>query len=122
MSLFKWRKAQRVDRRRSLAGIPVLHNNVTLYEENSHNVTLKLKLERGSSLFERLRPPGMVKSYELDEFGSFVVRQIDSRKTVMEIVRGFETRFRLNHRESELGVVAFIKMLMKRRVLSVIVK
>ena len=122
MGLFKQRKKQRVDRRQSLAGIPVLHQNVTLVEETDETVTIKLRVPRGNTILDRLRPPGMVRSYELDEFGSFVIRQLDGRKTVIDIIRIFEQRFRLSHREAELGVVAFFKMLMKRQVLSVVIE
>jgi hypothetical protein len=41
---------------------------------------------------------------------------------VLEIINRFEEQFRMSRRESELGVVAFIKMLMQRRVISVVVK
>ncbi len=122
MGLFSQRKKQRVDRRESLAGVPVLHENVTLVEEQNQNITIKLRSARGTSLFDRLRPAGMVKSYELDQFGTFVVRQIDQRRTVMDIIKAFERKFKLSHREAELGVVAFLKMLMKRKVLSVVIE
>jgi len=120
--LFKRRKEERLDRRASLAGVPILHHNVSLIEQPDHLVTLKVKAERTGSLFDRLRPPGMVKSYELDEFGSFVVRQLDNRKSVLDVVRAFQQRFGLSAREAELGVVAFIKLLMQRQVLTVVIK
>ena len=122
MFLFKRRKEERLDRRASLAGVPILHHNVSLIEQPDHLVTLKVKAERTGSLFDRLRPPGMVKSYELDEFGSFVVRQLDNRKSVLDVVRAFQQRFGLSAREAELGVVAFIKLLMQRQVLTVVIK
>jgi len=55
----------------------------------------------------------------LDEFGAFMISQIDGRRTVTELVDLFEQRYPMSRRECELGVIAFIKMLMKRNVLGV---
>jgi len=122
MPLRERREKAGLDRRQSLAGIPVFHQNVTLVETENDTVTLKLRVERGDSFLDRFRPPVTERTYELDEFGTFVVRHIDGRSTVMEIVRAFEQNFGMNHREAELGVVAFLKMLMKRSVLSVVIE
>ena len=104
-----------------MTGIPILHENVTIHENDNKIITLKMKVVRGSTFFDRFRPPVTERSYELDEFGSFVVCQIDSKKHVLDIIYAFERRFGMNHREAELGVVAFMKMLMKRNVLSVVI-
>ena len=122
MALLKKREKRAIDRRRSLAGIPVLHENVKILEGPNGILKLKMKIERGSGFLERLRPPVTEREYELDEFGTFVVKEMQRRKSVMDIVRSFEKRFRMSHREAELGVVAFVKILMKRNVLSVIVE
>jgi len=119
MALIRKREKHSVDRRQSLAGVPVLHKNVRIHDGGADVVSLRMQVHRGRSFFDRFRPPVMEKTYELDEFGTFVVRQIDSRKTVLDIIRAFERKYRMTHREAELGVVAFIKILMKRNVLSV---
>jgi len=119
MALLRKRLRSSVDRRRSLAGVPCLHTNVCLEDITPATVALKVQLPRGIGFFDRFAPAVSERRYELDEFGTFVVRQIQQRKSVLEIVRAFKDFFGLSHRESELGVVAFIKMLMKRRLLSV---
>ena len=122
MALRKERQVKEgINRRRSLAGVPVLHSNVTVMEEDKGIIALKAQLKRGAGFFERFRPLVSEKTYQLDEFGAFVVREIQQRKAVLDIVRAFEARFHMSHRESELGVVAFLKMLMKRNVLSIMV-
>lgn len=122
MGLLRKRDKGRVDRRRSLAGIPVLHENVKVMEGSGGTIVLKMQVQRGYGFLERFRPAVSERKYELDEFGTFVVKEIRRRKTVMDIIRSFEKRFRMSHREAELGVVAFVKMLMKRNVLSVVVE
>lgn len=122
MALLKKREKTSVDRRQSLAGVPVLHDNVEILEGQDGVVTLKLYIPRGRGFLDRFRPPVMERKYELDEFGAFVVQQVQKRKDVLTIIRAFERRFGMSHRESELGVVAFVKTLMKRNVLSVVVK
>ncbi|MBN1672001.1 MAG: PqqD family protein [Kiritimatiellae bacterium] len=119
MSVLRRREKQRLDRRQSLAGVPVFHTHVRLEECEAGTVTLKAKVRRGPGFFDRFRPPVSERSYELDEFGTFVVRQIDHERSVLAIVNAFERRYGMSHREAELGVVAFMKMLMKRNLLSV---
>jgi hypothetical protein len=121
LRLLRRRQKKQVDRRRSLTGIPIIHENVTVVEK-SGIITLQVKTGRGSNLLHQFRPKVVEKKYELDEFGTFVVRQMRKRKNVMAIVRAFEKKFGLSHRESELGVVAFVKMLMKRNAVSVVIE
>jgi len=122
MGLLKKRERHSVDRRRSLAGIPILHDNVKIIESPEGTISLQLRVGRGDGLLDFFRPAVTERKYDLDEFGSFVVKEIQRRKTVLDIVRSFERRFGMSHREAELGVVAFIKILMNRNVLSVAVE
>lgn len=120
MALLKQASKVRLDRRRSLAGKCLLREGVQLTEKDDGTVTLKLVVRRGSGFFELFRPAVTEKTYELDEFGSFVILEIRRRRTVLDIVEGFEKRFGLTHRESELGVVAFVKTLIERNVVTVV--
>lgn len=122
MGLLRKREKDTIDRRQSLAGVPILHDGVKVEQAPSGTLVLQITMGRGSSFFDIFRPAVTHRKYELDEFGSFVITEIQHRKTVLDIIRSFERRFRMSHREAELGVVAFIKMLMKRNVLSVAIK
>jgi len=122
MNLLKRRMRGSIDRRRSLAGTAHLHPNVKVLKSPDGKIALKMRIERGAGFLELFRPAATERKYELDEFGAFVVRQIQKRKKVLEIIQAFERQFRMSHRESELGVVAFIKMLMKRNILSVAIE
>lgn len=119
MRILKQRKQNRVDRRLALEGVPVVHSGVCLEDVAGGTVRISMTIRRGSGFFERMRPLENRKSYELDEFGSFVIRLLDGRRTVLDLVDAFEKRFRLSRREVELSVVAFVKLLMQRNVISV---
>lgn len=122
MGLLRKREKNSIDRRLSLAGIPFLHDGVEVVEAGAGLLVLKVKVNRGPGFLDRFRPPVTEKKYELDEFGSFVVRHLQRGVSVMDIIQAFEREFRMSHRESELGVVAFVKMLMQRNLLSVELK
>lgn len=119
MAILRKREKDQIDRRKSLAGIPIFHEGVEVVEAGGRLLVLKVKIRRGPGFFDRFRPLVTERKYELDEFGSFVVRHIQKNASVMDIILAFEREFRMSHRESELGVVAFVKILMKRNLLSV---
>ena len=118
----KTTKRPQIDRRQSLAGIPIVNENVTIDDRDADNVVVRITLERGNGFIDRFKPPKMTSRVELDELGSFALGQIDGRKTVSEIIDAFVERYRANRREMELSVVAFMKSLMERRVISIIIK
>ncbi|GAB4340391.1 MAG: hypothetical protein Kow0089_14000 [Desulfobulbaceae bacterium] len=51
---------------------------------------------------------------ELDELGTAVWRMIDGRKEVAELIDEFRREYRLDHREAELSVTAFLRELGRR--------
>jgi hypothetical protein len=111
-----------IDRRSSLSGIPMLDKNVVVEPKTGGGAMLRTKIRRGEGFFERFRPLVTKKGFELDDFGAFVVGQIDERRTVFDIVNAFQERFRMSRRESELGVVAFMKVLLKRNLVVIVGK
>ena len=117
--LTKRRGKTQVDRRQSLAGVPIIYDSVTVEERTPETLTLKIQQTRGEGIIQRFRPAVSTKAFKLDEFGSFVVKQIDNERTVGDIIKNFSQHFGLSYRESEMGVAAFIKMLMKRHIIAV---
>ena len=87
------------------------------------NGTLAINMKianSGTGFLDRFRPPVMEKRHTLDELGSFVVGRIDGRRNVKCIIDDFVERYRVNRREAELSVVAFLKMLMHRHIVSIV--
>jgi len=119
VSLFWKREQANVTRRQSLAATPVLSERVRAEATDGGGLVLHVRIPRGAGLLDRFRPRVDERRYELDEFGAAVVRRIDNRRKVSEIVEAFHHEFGLSRRESELGVVAFLKMLMKRGLIGI---
>jgi len=121
MRILKQRKKDRVDRRMALDGVPSIFPGVLIEDMEDGCVRVGLTINRGIGFLERMRPPVSRRSYELDTFGSFVIRLVDGDRTVLDIVNAFEERFQMSRREVELSVVAFCKLLMQRNIMAVAV-
>ncbi len=121
MSLFWQRERENVDRRRSLESVPVFNEGVSIDapDANPRGAVLRVPFHSAPGWMDRFRPKMDSRRYELDEFGAFVVRLVNGKRTVLDIIDRFQREFGMSRRESELGVVAFIKMLMRRRLVSV---
>jgi len=116
------KKPEQIDRRRSLASIPVVNDCVSHTIDEDGRLQLTIEIQRGSSFLSRFQPRIMKKRVRLDELGVFVFEQIDGRRTVKAIIETFGRRFRTDRRESELSVAAFLKSLAQRQVISIVVK
>lgn len=91
-------------------------------DDKAGNVVIHVKIKRGTGFLARFQPPVMERTVKLEELGSFVFRQIDGRTSTLQIVERFIDRYRTNRREAELSTVDFLKSLMRRGVISVVMK
>ena len=119
---FSRRHQKPVDRKRSLAGVPVLNEGVRCADNGPDRVKVTVRIRRGHGFLARFQPPVMERNVELDELGTFVLRQIDGERTASEIIDVFRERYGVNRREAELSCVAFLKSLLSRQVISIGVK
>lgn len=110
-------------RKTALAGVPVIAPGITRKEgpEGEMLVLVPRKLK----LFKFLRkfmdediPPAKV---VLDELGAKVMRMIDGRANVAGIIKRFGKEMSLHPREAEVGVVEFLKLLMNRGIVMMMV-
>ena len=122
MRLFARREHDDIDRRRALEGIPVINPGVSVETDSKGISRVSLMLRRGAGIFDWMRPKESPRSYDLDEFGTFVIKMVDGKTTVLDIMNAFQERFKLSRREVELSVVAFLKLLMQRHVLSLTIE
>ncbi len=120
----KRRKQEAIDRRRSLAGVPVYNENVgvELNDTPAWTLTLRMYPRRKGGFFSRMKPRIHIRRWNMDELGTFVADQIDGRRTVSQIIDIFMDRYNANRREAELSVVQFMRMLSQRQVISILVK
>lgn len=119
---FAQRRKEPIDRKRSLEGIPVVTPGLEIDDRDPDRLILTLKVKRGSGLLSRFQPPVMERNVKLDALGSFVFRTIDGKRTVRDIINRFTAKYNINRREAELSCVEFVKMLLKRNVISIVIK
>lgn len=122
MSILRKRQDKRLDRRRSLSGIPVVNNNIAVEHESEGRVCLRITIFRGKGWLARFQPLSHTRSVRLDEIGSFVFDLIDGKRTVLDMINVFVDQYRMNRREAELSVVEFLKSLVRRNVVSILIK
>jgi hypothetical protein len=111
-----------IDRRRSLASVPVLNEALTWEKADDGRLTLVIEFKRGKGFLDRFKPPIMRRKVRLDELGQFVFEHVDGRRDVKSIIDAFADRYRTDRREAELSVAEFLKSLAQRHVISLIVE
>ncbi|HEY4328552.1 MAG TPA: PqqD family protein [Phycisphaerae bacterium] len=62
------------------------------------------------------------KSFDLDALGAFVWESLDGRRNVEELIEYFAAEKRVNVREAEVAVLAFLKMLAQRNLLALAIE
>jgi hypothetical protein len=72
-------------------------------------------------LLTRFMPEIIEQRYKLDELGTAVYDMIDGVRTVEQLMDAFAGQFRLNKREAEVSVAAFLRMLAERKIISIVV-
>ena len=110
-----------IDRHRSLEGIPIVNEGVQTSAE-SDRATVVVRWSRPAGFLARFQPRTMERTVRLDELGTFVLRQIDGQKDVLQIIDAFVQRYRINRREAELSTVAFLRSLAERNVISIVIR
>lgn len=113
-----------INRRQSLEAVPVLNEGVTFREEpDTGRVVIDLRLiRRKRGFLSRFTPSIIERSVRLDELGSFVFKKIDNHRNTLQIVEAFVEKYRVNRREALLSTVEFLKSLVKRGVISILIK
>ena len=120
MGVFARPKARAVDRRQALRSIPVLNDTVTLSSDEDGQCVVHVSIARGPTFFDRFRPPVIEKRHVFDDLGAFLVQQINGQRTVEELIDIFAAQYQVDPRDAELSTVAFIKMLLQRKILTVV--
>jgi hypothetical protein len=111
-----------IDRRQSLDGIPVLNGGFTRDPKPGNQLDLVIRAPRKPGLLSRFMPPMVEQRFKLDELGTFVYGLIDGVRTVEQIMAEFAAHYRLNKREAEISVAAFLRMLAERKIISIVIK
>ncbi len=115
-------KTPTIDRRRSLDAIPVLNGGFVPEARADGALDLVIRAPRRKSLLSRFMPPTVEQRFKLDELGTFVYGLINGTRTVEQIMDAFTERYRLNKRETEISVAAFLRLLGERKIISIVIK
>ena len=112
----------------TLALRPVRATVVT-WERNSDDeaggsarLTVPRRQDRLGRLLGRVFPVPAHKIIELDEFGAEVWEMCDGQHSVEQLVTHTCGKYKLNRRQGEVSVVAFMKMLAQRRLVGFLTK
>ena len=116
---------QKVTRAQMLGAIPVRNPNVEwareTRDESRPNVAL-LRIPRrsdkfGNTIAKLFKLPSHRK-LELDEIGTDVWEMCDGSISVDAVTRAICTKYRLNRRQAEASVTAYLRMLAERRLVA----
>ena len=105
-----------------MAGIPVLNEQVSCENDQAGRLVINVKIKRADGLLGRFQPPVLERKVRLDEIGEFVFKLIDNQRSALEIIELFLAKYRINRREATLSVVEFLKSLVKRRIVSIVIR
>ncbi len=116
------RRRPRINRQRALASYPVRNQAV---EWRADGETMVLIARRREDAVGRLLSLFFVvpreRKYELDSVGSYVWQHCDGRHTVEDLIRGLAARYKLNRKEAEVSLTAFLRLLGKRKLVAIAV-
>jgi hypothetical protein len=112
----------KIDRKQSLEGVPVVNPGVTWKEATGGCLVVTVRVKRGRGLLGMFQPKEFDKRFELDALGSFVLTQIDGKKTAAQLTVEFVTRFKVHRREAEMCIVSFLKTLLQRCIISIAIQ
>ncbi len=99
-----------------------MNEQVTFADDQSGRLVVNIRLRRGNGLLARFQPPVLERNVRLDEIGAYVFKLIDNRRSTLEIINMFLAKYSVNRREATLSVVDFLKLLVKRGVVSIAIR
>lgn len=124
MGLFTKKKQSPFSREQSLRAVVIPSDSIAAARTAGGLVALEVPF-RTSPLLERLTKWAGGKmgtrTVELDEVGSFVWDLFDGKTTVREMIDRLAARYKLNRKEAEVSITAFIRTLGKKGLVAIAV-
>jgi hypothetical protein len=114
----------KITRGESLKGVPVINEGIeTMEGPKGERVVLIPRRPLYGAFLRRFLPDEVEPARViLDDLGNKVWTMIDGKRTVSQIISRFAKELGIHRREAETSVVAFLSMLMKRRMVSVVIR
>lgn len=114
-------KTPTLDRRQSLDAVPVRNGGFVREPRADGVIDLVIRGPRPKGLLSRFMPETIEQRFKLDELGTAVYDLIDGTRTVEQVMDAFAARFKLNKREAEISVAAFLRTLAERKIISIVI-
>jgi len=113
------KKQEPLSREQSLDAVVVASSAITVREREGGCITLGIPYKSTPVIAWLSRRFGVSgegeRPLELDEIGSFVWRMFDGRTTVREMIERLSDAYKLNRKDAEVSLTAFIRSLVKKR-------
>jgi hypothetical protein len=107
-------------RRAGLLSAVVVRNELVQEQAIGDGVRLSAPVER-TGLGRVFGGGAGEKRFDLDSLGAWVWQRVDGLRTVEDLIESFAAGQRVNLREAEVAVTAFLKMLVKRGLVALVV-
>ncbi len=106
---------------RSLLLAAILTRNKLVQESKRTAESLRLTAPLRENLLKRFfNSRASEKHFEIDALGIDIWDRIDDRRSIQMIIEAFARQHRLNLREAEVSVLAFLKILTQRNLIAII--
>ena len=112
-----------IDRETALQAIPVaqaIQDRFPL-EDGGVRLTVAVPTRPMQQKFLRL-PPMTTKDFDLDAFGNQILQWCDGKNSVGDILNLFNKEYQLHPHEAEKSLLSFIRTLVRKGVLTLVVK
>lgn len=113
----KSQPAAPISRRDALRSIPAITPGVTFRDDDDGHILVQIPVAPGRGFLGFFQTQARTRKVRLDSMGAFVIRQIDGRRCVADIVDAFASQYRSNRREAELCIADFLKSLTQRNII-----
>jgi len=121
--MFRKRRRPVLDRETSLRCVPEVNDGVVEETDEHGNPCLVVRRRRAwwIWLVSVVFYVPETKRIALDDIGGCVWRMIDGKRTVRRMIEVFAKEKKLNKKEAEVSISAFLEMLMKRGLINIVV-
>ena len=109
--------------RKMLEARPVRNSAAEVLREEADALSIKVKMKKPRPLFPPLSwfvRPRTTRTIRLDRLGSQVWELCDGERTVEDVVDEFARRHRLTFHEARASVTAYLKLLVQRGVVAIV--
>jgi hypothetical protein len=116
------KRQPRLTKQRALGSYPLRNQAVEWRSEGDKTILIARRREdRVGRLLSLFFVVPKERKYDLDRVGSYVWEHCDGRHTVSDLIEGLARKYKLNRKEAEVSLTAFLRILGKRKLVAIAV-